>query len=564
MKCGREYASHRRRKEEAAQPELRFRAAMRPLLEARGPAGGDGPAARSASACPPRCTKRSSIPCGTPSSPAWGSGSWRSARRAGCWSRAAALVNSDFCAPMVAAHGYVRQLLEGGADFLFFPAVVNEDDPGLAGVELYRHKTGDDYFCYYSQYLPTIVSKLTTLDLMDRLISPLVHFHRRSDEEVARDLHAELARYFPGLGAEEVLASYATARRAYLDCRAAWRAEAGRLLRGQGPAPEGVRVALLGRPYVIFDRALNLELPRKLEELGAEVFWQEELEPPGGEPGSTASPGYAGKYLERMHWHYGKSILRAAEQAAVTPGLYPVFITCFRCSPDSFLMSYVKDILDHYGKPFLVLQLDEQASDVGYTTRIEAGLRTFPEPPARNGRARAGTRPAGAGRPGWGAGWAGAQRPPRGGRHRPGALSGPGHQPVLGGQLHRAAATTPCCWRPTSRRWPPATATPTAGSACPWCPSWAGRSRRCRAGAWTRQDLLLPAHFLPCLQLSPVPDPGGAGVPLRRLGRREDRPAERHVLGRRPAAGHRGQNASKPTSWPASCTSCATASSPTR
>ena len=38
----------------------------------------------------------------------------------------------------------------------------------------------------------------------------------------------------------------------------------------------------------------------------------------------------------------------------------------------------MKDICEHYGKPFLVLQLDEHASDVGYTTRLEAGLRSFP------------------------------------------------------------------------------------------------------------------------------------------------------------------------------------------
>jgi hypothetical protein len=122
---------------------------------------------------------------------------------------------------------------------------------------------------------------------------------------------------------------------------------------------------------VVFDPALNLGLPRRLEELGAEVYWQEELDL------EAYQPAYAAKYLERMHWHYGKQILKAAEYCAATPGLYAVFLTCFRCSPDAFLISYVKDICERYGKPFLVLQLDEHASDVGYTTRLEAGLRSF-------------------------------------------------------------------------------------------------------------------------------------------------------------------------------------------
>ena len=88
-------------------------------------------------------------------------------------------------------------------------------------------------------------------------------------------------------------------------------------------------------------------------------------------------PGYANKYLERMHWQFGRQVIRVAEPAARTENLYPVFLTCFRCSPDSFLLSYVKDILSHYGKPFLILQLDAHASDVGYATRIEAALQSF-------------------------------------------------------------------------------------------------------------------------------------------------------------------------------------------
>jgi predicted CoA-substrate-specific enzyme activase len=383
MKCGREYSAMRRRQEQAAAPELRFREAMRPL------AGSGGAARRPERVGLPGALYEAEL------APLWkafleGLGftvvEGSPGRRA--LEKGHGLVNSDFCAPMVAAHGHVEQMLRQGVDYVFFPAVVNEEDPSAGTELLYRRKTSDDYFCYYSQYLPTIVSRLTTLDVGDRLISPLVHFRGRTDEQTARELHAELSRAFPQLGEEEVLASYSRARRVYLECRAAWRQEAARLLvraaRSMSADSDRVKVVLLGRPYVIFDRALNLDIPRKLEELGAEVFWQEELAT------DDSRIGYAGRYLERMHWHFGKSILRAAQYAAVTPGVYPVFLTCFRCSPDSFLVSYVKDILDHCDKPFLVLQLDEHASDVGYTTRIEAGLRTFRSHLARSsGRAGA-------------------------------------------------------------------------------------------------------------------------------------------------------------------------------
>jgi predicted CoA-substrate-specific enzyme activase len=373
MKCGREYAARKRAEETPAAPERRFTEAMRPLLEAQ-PAG--------------LAQMRIGLPValyGASLYPLWRLFLTRlgfrvEASRAGrsTLERGKSLVNSDFCAPMVAAHGHVEQLVEAGVDYLFFPAVINEHDPELEGDLAFRKKKSDDYFCYYSQYLPTIAAKLTTLELGERLLSPLVFFHRKSLEEVARDIHAELARAFPDLGLEQTLEALTEARRRYDEARAAWRASAaGALGAGAGaPASERTqpgrpRVVLLGRPYVVFDPALNLGLPRKLEELGAEVFWQEELEL------EAFQPAYARKYLQRMHWHYGKQILKAAEFSAATPGLYAVFLTCFRCSPDAFLISYVKDICERYGKPFLVLQLDEHASDVGYTTRLEAGLRSF-------------------------------------------------------------------------------------------------------------------------------------------------------------------------------------------
>jgi predicted nucleotide-binding protein (sugar kinase/HSP70/actin superfamily) len=63
--------------------------------------------------------------------------------------------------------------------------------------------------------------------------------------------------------------------------------------------------------------------------------------------------------------------------AARTSGLYPVLLTSFKCSPDSFLVEYFQRLLEAHRKPYLVLQIDEHASNVGYETRIEAGLHSF-------------------------------------------------------------------------------------------------------------------------------------------------------------------------------------------
>ncbi|MCF7929712.1 MAG: hypothetical protein K9L68_13700, partial [Spirochaetales bacterium] len=60
-----------------------------------------------------------------------------------------------------------------------------------------------------------------------------------------------------------------------------------------------------------------------------------------------------------------------------TPGLYPVLVTSFNCSPDSFLVEYFRRLADRAGKPYQILQLDEHDSTVGYGTRVESAVRAF-------------------------------------------------------------------------------------------------------------------------------------------------------------------------------------------
>lgn len=81
--------------------------------------------------------------------------------------------------------------------------------------------------------------------------------------------------------------------------------------------------------------------------------------------------------LKKVPWHFAAGILGAAEYIARTPGLYPVLVTAFKCAPDSFIIEFFEKVLDSRKKPYLILQIDEHDSSVGYETRIEAALRSF-------------------------------------------------------------------------------------------------------------------------------------------------------------------------------------------
>jgi predicted CoA-substrate-specific enzyme activase len=367
MKCGRDYSDTKAKKKIKSGPEKRFLEVMSPFLK---------PVSR--------VPKRKDITIGLPSAlynvgymPLW----------AGFLSNLGydikvtepsrismedgkKTVNSDFCAPMIISHGYIKQSLDDNVDYIFCPAVINEKDTEYSGEHLFKSKTNDSYFCYYSQYLPTIVSKLTSFDISSKLISPLIYFNHKETGQITQDIYEEMASKLSDLEYGEVEKAFKKAYGDFLNIKKTWELVYDSDDRSSDDG-DNIRIALLGRPYVVFDPVLNTGIPAKLEELGARVYWQEEFSLHGFEP------AYANKYYERMHWHYGKRIIKLAEYIARSDNLFAVFLTCFRCSPDSFLSSYVRDIMTHYNKPFLILQLDEHSSDVGYTTRVEAGIRTF-------------------------------------------------------------------------------------------------------------------------------------------------------------------------------------------
>ncbi|MCK7534531.1 MAG: hypothetical protein MZV63_27740 [Marinilabiliales bacterium] len=128
--------------------------------------------------------------------------------------------------------------------------------------------------------------------------------------------------------------------------------------------PSGCRpVIILGRPYNSADPHLNLNLTEKL-------LAQDVMPIPLDMLDLSLSNIY-GNY-RNMYWPNGQKMIAAAQYVAKTDGLYAVYISNFRCGPDSFIWHYVTEELK--GKPFLHLEVDEHSADAGMVTRIEAFL----------------------------------------------------------------------------------------------------------------------------------------------------------------------------------------------
>jgi predicted nucleotide-binding protein (sugar kinase/HSP70/actin superfamily) len=126
---------------------------------------------------------------------------------------------------------------------------------------------------------------------------------------------------------------------------------------------DGRLMILIGRPYNALDPGMNLNLHRKLRQLGVLAMPMDFLPVDQVEDLDEIKP---------MYWRFGQKILGVAEHVRRDPRLYGVFITNFGCGPDSFIQHFFKDRMK--GKPYLEIEIDEHSSDVGAITRLEAFL----------------------------------------------------------------------------------------------------------------------------------------------------------------------------------------------
>ena len=76
---------------------------------------------------------------------------------------------------------------------------------------------------------------------------------------------------------------------------------------------------------------------------------------------------------DNMFWNSGRRILAAARIAGRDKGLDLVYVTNFKCGPDSYIKHFVGEAV---GRPFLTLQFDGHGNDAGMMTRCEAYLES--------------------------------------------------------------------------------------------------------------------------------------------------------------------------------------------
>ena len=263
------------------------------------------------------------------------------------------LAGAEFCAPVSAYLGHVNYLVDK-CDYIFLPFYL----------EAKKQKDEDyRYYCYYTQFAPSIAAGMKSLRRKHKLIMPVIdHQSFQSRIELFSILKTIL-----NTGYWEIYNAYEAAISYYQDGRKNLK----NVYEREKAAHNEISIALLGRPYAVMQNSMNKGIPDIFAGMDIKAFHHDML-PLDEEDISEIAP-----LLKRLHWNHAARILKASLYIARTPGLYPVYVTSFKCSPDAFTLEYFKRIMDKYSKPYLVLELDEHDSNVGYETRIEAAVRSF-------------------------------------------------------------------------------------------------------------------------------------------------------------------------------------------
>ncbi len=265
-------------------------------------------------------------------------------------------VTAQTCYPVKVAYGHVLELIEKGVDYIFLPSIVSM----TANFPENKHSQ----LCPYVQ---TLCYQIQTA-FADRLGKTEILTVPIRLGEGDKLLYKTFGRLGKKLGV-----SGRAIRRA-VDEAVEAQSKFEQSLRDKGAEilgnlkPDERLFVLVSRPYNGCDDGVNLEVPKKLAELGVKVIPMEMLD--------LSKAKLSDEYLHRsVYWAYGQKILRAAEIIKDDERLFAIYLSSFSCGPDSFLMTFFRDIM--LPKPGLQLEIDEHSADAGVITRLEAYLESL-------------------------------------------------------------------------------------------------------------------------------------------------------------------------------------------
>jgi predicted CoA-substrate-specific enzyme activase len=252
---------------------------------------------------------------------------------------------AETCFPVKAAHGHIAHLIQKQVDAVFVPSFID------LNAETDLAKTG--LTCPYTQAIPYMAK---TAFPNTSFIMPAIRLSRGRNN-LKRELLRSMKQF--NISSSEMSLAMAAAEKRQ-EAFVQTIKEKGREVLS---ALNEKALVIVGRAYNSFDKGMNLDIPKKIGNLGVLTIPMDFL--PFDQEGIK-------KDWPNMYWRAGQRILSAARHIASNPLLDAVYIGNFGCGPDSFILKFFEE--EMAGKSYLHLELDAHSADAGAVTRCEAFL----------------------------------------------------------------------------------------------------------------------------------------------------------------------------------------------
>lgn len=246
-------------------------------------------------------------------------------------------VVEETCLPVKVFFGHVAELCEAGADYLFVPRLVSVEKKA--------------YICPKFMGLPDML-KASRIQ-QPPLIAPVINFVKVTPlQKILDECAAPFTR------------NRVKINRAW---QKAWQEQKQHEENLRKITPHhDLTILLLGHDYNVYDRYINMDLIKKLQQLGCQVMTAAHI-------AREERDRQIEKFPRSVFWTYGRNLIGAAYHFMEQPGLKGVIIlSSFGCGIDSFIDNFIIRRLTEQKIPHLNVVLDEHTGEGGLNTRLEA------------------------------------------------------------------------------------------------------------------------------------------------------------------------------------------------
>ena len=126
-------------------------------------------------------------------------------------------------------------------------------------------------------------------------------------------------------------------------------------------------IGLIGHPYLVYDKYLNMDICNKLASRGYAILFPENI-------ALEKVDRACGRYPKKLFWSYGKRLLGSGLymlENSMVDGL--ILLTSFGCGIDAFIDELlIRANQREYKIPLTTITLDEHTGQAGFNTRLEA------------------------------------------------------------------------------------------------------------------------------------------------------------------------------------------------